>query len=233
MKLPSINESACVVFFLQDFQATPPKAGTATIPIDLDEDDSPIVEVKRTSKRSRPEETYIPEPYANTEPVDAKRQKVNTLEYVAETPVRMNSQQDYMSILRAKGPSKSEPVLEPPEQSGRGTKRASMTIDKFFSQPAKKLHLTPEVPDVKTGKGLLVQKDETPYFGSSKIEIRPKTELFSKETPRVVGDLSGAVEADVVYSQLVVRQDAGVVPFPTTPAQGSAFNFKRFRKKVL
>lgn len=191
--------------------------------------------MKQTSKRSREPETYNAEPHGSTELVDdnnPKRQKVNRQECVTETPGLMNSQV-YNSILRS---SKAE-VLEPPEQTTRGRKRAAMTIDKFFSQHegsgTKKLQLTAEVTDTKTGKGLLGQDD----VGSSKKETRsqamPKAELFSKEPPRMLADLSEAVEADVVYCQLVVRKDAEMVPFSTTPTQGSAPNFKRFRKKVV
>jgi hypothetical protein len=83
----------------QAFQATPPpspsKAGmppagaTATIPITLDEDSSPVVEVTRTSKRSRQQvSSYDAEPEGGTEPVDDnnyKRQKVNRPECATET----------------------------------------------------------------------------------------------------------------------------------------------------
>jgi hypothetical protein len=211
----------------------PPAGATATIPITLDEDSSPVVEVTRTSKRSRQQvSSYDAEPEGGTEPVDDnnyKRQKVNRPECATETLGLMNSSQDY------KLPSKaiSTEVLE---TTTRGRKRASVTIDKFFSQHegsarAKKLQLTPDVIETRTGKGLLGQEDE----GSSKKETKatPKAELFSKEPPRTVADSSEAVEADVVYSQLVVRKDVGMVPFPTTPTQGSAPNFKRFRKKVV
>jgi len=208
-----------------------PAGATATIPIDLD-DDSPIVVVKQTSKRSRQQESsYSAEPAGSTEPVDnnAKRQKVNRPEYATEVPGLMNPSQDYKLPTKAT----SSAVLEPPTIS---RKRASMTIDKFFSQHegstrAKKLQLTPDFTETKTGKGSLGQEDED--LSKKETKATPKAELFSKESPRMVPDSSEAVEADIVFSQLVVRKDAGMVPFPTTPTQGSAPNFKRFRKKVV
>ena len=202
----------------------------------------PVVEIERTSKRGRQHEAYGAEPDGNNELIggnteliddnNAKRQKVNHQERVPET-LGLSDFQDVKSNLHAKEPIKatSMGVLEPAEQSTRGRKRASMTIDKFFSQyegsRAKKLQLTPEVSDTKTGKGLAGQANEPPYVDSSTVEIR------TKEPVRVVADSSQSVEADVVFSQLIVRKDAGMVSSPTTPTRGSAPNFKRFRKKVI
>ncbi|KAG0619977.1 hypothetical protein M758_4G179300 [Ceratodon purpureus] len=236
--------------------ASPPKAGTslvgasAHIPIDLDE--SPVAEIKRTSKRSRQHETLSAEPGGNTELIggnteliydnNAKRQKVIREERVTETPALVDYQ-DVKSILQTKEPIKATGIVisEPPEPKTRGRKRASMTIDKFFSQPegsrAKKLQLDPEVSDTKAGKGSASQDHEHPYVVPSTMDIRtktePKGEALRTELPRVVANSNEAVEADVVYSQLVVRKDPGMVPFPTTPNQGSVPNFKRFRKKGL
>uniref|UniRef100_A0A7I4FNP2 FHA domain-containing protein n=1 Tax=Physcomitrium patens TaxID=3218 RepID=A0A7I4FNP2_PHYPA len=231
--------------FIPTLPSSPPKAGmqpvgtSAHISIKLDEDDSPIVQYMRTSKRSRQHDDYNAEPDGNTEVPDEnneKRQKTTHQECVLETPGSDYSQ-DYKPFLHPKKPSKAASS----DQTTKERKRATMTIDKFFSQPeanrAKKLHFTPEISGGKIDKELTSRNGELPFVGSSakepEVEIKPMAASASKKPPRLNEDLSEAAEPLIVYSQLVVRKNAEIVSFPTTPTRGSGPNFKRFKKKEL
>lgn len=188
---------------LQAFAATPPASPVKAGATATIPIDVDEDSPKRTSKRSRQHESSSnAEAYGSTEPVDDNDAKRQKLSFT-EAPGPMSSSQSY------KLPN-TEVVLEP---TTRGRKRtSSMTIDKFFSQNAGSTRAKRLQP---TSDDALL---DPPHVGSSKTEL-----------PGVVAD-SGA--ADVVYGQLVVRKGAEMVPSPATPTQGSAPNFKRFRKKV-
>lgn len=238
------------VFVLhQAIESTPPpspqeakghRIGTSpNVPINLD-DDNYLLQNERASKRQREHEISSGKlDDGSPEAFDAsigKRQKIDNQDHY-ETPnvyTRQSKKVTGSGALKEldQKQDKSTTKRKPQTQTV-----ASGTIEKYFSQndgnKTSKVVSQAILEDIEGAAQVPSGVGRLPFVSSSRRELGsqplPKAEGSSKDLGT---DSTQAVQADIIFSKLVVPKEVTVVSCPDTSLSGSVPNFKRFAKKV-
>ena len=231
----------------QAIESTPPPSpqeakrhhiGTSpNVPINLD-DDSYSLQNERASKRQREHEISSGKlDVGSPEAFDAsigKRQKIDNQDHHEPLHVYTRHPKKVTSLEALKELDQKQDKFTTKRKPQTQTV-GSGTIDKYFSQSdgnkTSKVVSQAILEDIEGAVQVPSGVGQLPFVSSSRRELGsqpiPKAEVSSKD---VGTDSAQGVQADIIFSKLVVPKEVTMVSCPETSF--SIPNFKRFAKKV-